>query len=157
MKPTRWVEIRAGKSQGLEWEWVCVELGDPGRIGLGKEPSWLCKGGLWTLLVSPHATVLLNSMMIQEGETTSSCFYHVWGIYRQKTENKESIGLLDRLFPYKIGWLLPTWSVFYCIRLRISEHIQSLSFYCGQRLLLVGFCSPLWVLDLLSSSVVVIL
>lgn len=110
------------------------------------------------MLVSPHVTVLVNSMMIQEQETL---LVHVPIMCEESTSRKHraktALAYWTDYFLTRLAGGLPTWSVFYCIRLRISEHTQSLSFYCGQRLLLVGFCSPLWVLDLLSSSVVVIL
>lgn len=45
-----------------------------------------------------------------------------------------------------ISWLAPTWSGSYCIRLRTTEHTQSLGFYFVRSLLLIGICSPHWVL-----------
>lgn len=148
------------KSQGLELEWVCVELGDPERLRLDKEPSWLCKGGLWTMLVSPHATVLFNSMMIQEWETL---LVHVPIMCEESTGKKHrakkalaywtdyfltrSAGCyLHSLYSIVLGW-----GSLNTPRVLVSTAAKGCSWLA---FVLLSGC---WVLDLLSSSVSLLL
>lgn len=148
------------KSQGFEREWVCVELGDPAGLQLDKAPSWLCKGSLWTMLVSPHATALLNSMMIQEWETL---LVHVPSMCEESTGRKHrakkalaywtdyfltrSAGCyLHGLYSIVLGW-----GSLNTPRVLVSTAAKGCSWLA---FVLLSGC---WVLDLLSSSVALLL